>query len=78
MPELFNDIAKIWLLNIAIVLPAYAAFAFGVWLVMWVMLRKALARRKIREVAPPNRQLVTEFLYSVRSVVIFASMLKQQ
>jgi sterol desaturase/sphingolipid hydroxylase (fatty acid hydroxylase superfamily) len=73
MPAHFNDIARIWLLNIAIVLPAYAAFAFGVWLVLWVLLRRPLASRKIREDAPPNRQLITEFLYSVRSVAIFAT-----
>jgi sterol desaturase/sphingolipid hydroxylase (fatty acid hydroxylase superfamily) len=73
MPALFNDIARIWLLNIAIVLPAYAAFAFGVWLVLWVLLRRKLASRKIREDAPPYRQLITEFLYSVRSVAIFAT-----
>jgi sterol desaturase/sphingolipid hydroxylase (fatty acid hydroxylase superfamily) len=73
MPAPFNDIAKIWLLNIAIVLPAYAAFAFGIWFLLWVLLRRPLANRKIREDVPPNRQLITEFGFSMRSVAIFAT-----
>lgn len=70
---MLNDIARIWLTNVAIVLPAYIAFAVGVWLVLWVVLRRALSARKIREETPGPRKLVTEFLFSLRSISLFAT-----
>ncbi|WP_293901237.1 sterol desaturase family protein [Phenylobacterium sp.] len=73
MDKLFIDAARIWLLNIAIVLPVYVIFAGGVWFVLWVLLGRVLRPRKIREATPTPRQLRTEFLYSVRSVAIFAT-----
>ncbi len=73
MPSLFLDITRIWLLNIAITLPAYAAVAAAVWLILWVGLRKALRHRKIREAVPPSRQLRSEILYSLRSMALFAT-----
>jgi hypothetical protein len=73
MPHLLIEAANIWLINLAIVLPAYVALAVGVWLLLWVLLRQVLRGRKIREATPPARQLRSEFLHSLRSVVIFAT-----
>ncbi|HEY0435743.1 MAG TPA: sterol desaturase family protein [Phenylobacterium sp.] len=73
MPSFLKEIGQIWLSNIAIVLPAYIAFAVAVWFVLWVALRRVLAGRKIREETPAPRKLRTEFLYSVRSIAIFAT-----
>jgi sterol desaturase/sphingolipid hydroxylase (fatty acid hydroxylase superfamily) len=73
MPAVLKDIGQIWLTNVAIVLPAYIAFAVSVWFVLWVALRRALAQRKIREDTPAPRKLRTEFLSSVRSIAIFAT-----
>jgi sterol desaturase/sphingolipid hydroxylase (fatty acid hydroxylase superfamily) len=73
MPHLLVEAANIWLINLAIVLPAYVALAVGVWLLLWVLLRQVLRGRKIREATPPARQLRSEFLHSLRSVVIFAT-----
>jgi sterol desaturase/sphingolipid hydroxylase (fatty acid hydroxylase superfamily) len=70
---MFRDITQVWLTNVAIVLPTYIAFAVGVWLLLWVALRRALRSRKIRDETPSPRKLLTEFLYSVRSIAIFAT-----
>ncbi|ALL13330.1 sterol desaturase family protein [Caulobacter henricii] len=51
----------------------YAIFSVGVWLTLWVVLARPLAARKIRETRPPGRQLVLEFLISIRSVMIFST-----
>lgn len=51
----------------------YAAFSVAVWLLLWVALRRPLAGRKIRAATPPVRQLVLEFLTSIRSVAVFAT-----
>ncbi|PTS89424.1 sterol desaturase [Caulobacter sp. HMWF009] len=51
----------------------YAIFAIGVWLVLWVVLARPLAGRKIRPTQPPASQLVIEFLCSIRSVMIFST-----
>jgi sterol desaturase/sphingolipid hydroxylase (fatty acid hydroxylase superfamily) len=67
-----GQIAQIFLTNIAIVLPAYAAFSVGVWLVLWVVLRGPLAGRKIRPDSPSPAQLRREFGYSLRSICVFA------
>jgi sterol desaturase/sphingolipid hydroxylase (fatty acid hydroxylase superfamily) len=69
----FEDIAQIWLRELEPTLSRYAVFTVGVWLLLWVILRPLLARRKIREATPPARQLWTELLFSLRSMVIFAT-----
>jgi hypothetical protein len=62
-----------WLSNVATDLTRYAIFAIGVWLGLWVILAGPLKSRKIRGDTPPARQLVTEFLISLRSVAIFST-----
>ncbi|MDX1516867.1 MAG: sterol desaturase family protein [Woeseiaceae bacterium] len=49
----------------------YLIGAGGVYLLVNVSLRTLLARRKIRDDAPPGRQLVREFVVSMRTVLIF-------
>lgn len=51
----------------------YAMFATGVWLLLWVVLDRFLAHRRIRSERPGGRQLLTEILYSVRSVAVFST-----
>ena len=63
----------LWLGEIVPTLTRYVLFAAGVWLALWVVLAGLLQSRKIREASPPLRQLLTEFLVSLRSMVIFAS-----
>ena len=73
MPALFADIADIWSRNVTIDLRRYVIFALSVWGLLWIALRIPLRARKIREDSPPDRQLVSEFLCSVRSIVIFST-----
>jgi sterol desaturase/sphingolipid hydroxylase (fatty acid hydroxylase superfamily) len=53
-------------------LERYAIFAIGVWFVLWVALARLLMHRKIRDRWPERRQMVFEFLYSLRSIAIFS------
>jgi sterol desaturase/sphingolipid hydroxylase (fatty acid hydroxylase superfamily) len=48
-------------------------FAVGVWLTLWVVLAAPLAGRRIREDRPPARQLLVEFVCSIRSIMIFST-----
>jgi sterol desaturase/sphingolipid hydroxylase (fatty acid hydroxylase superfamily) len=65
--------ARIWAGELNFTLTRYVIFATGVWLVLWVLLAAWLRARKIRDDAPPSRQLITEFLISLRSMAIFAT-----
>jgi sterol desaturase/sphingolipid hydroxylase (fatty acid hydroxylase superfamily) len=51
----------------------YALFALVTWGLLWFVLARPLRRRKIRDSRPPNLQLAVEFLVSIRSVAIFAT-----
>jgi sterol desaturase/sphingolipid hydroxylase (fatty acid hydroxylase superfamily) len=73
MTSLINDVGHNWLASLSIDLRRYVIFAVAVWLILWVVLRAPLRGRKIREDWPPSRQLVAEFLYSVRSIAIFST-----
>jgi len=61
-----------WIHDLASV-KRYVIFALAVWAVLWVLLKGLLAGRKIRVDSPPPKQMVTEFLISIRSVAIFAT-----
>ena len=65
--------AHVWLGELKFTLTRYVIFAMGVWLVLWVVLAGWLRGRKIRDETPPARQLVIEFLVSMRSMTIFAT-----
>ena len=71
MPPILTDILHIWLRELEPTLTRYAIFTLGVWLALWVVLRPLLAARKIRGETPPARQLITELMFSLRSMVIF-------
>jgi sterol desaturase/sphingolipid hydroxylase (fatty acid hydroxylase superfamily) len=62
-----------WLLLMLGDIARYAVFATAVWALLWIVLKRPLARRRIRPERPPARQMVTEFLYSVRSTAVFAT-----
>lgn len=74
MDWLLNDIGPIWLGNLTVDLRRYVIFAVAVWLTLWIALRIPLRARRIRTETPPAGQLVSEFLYSVRSIAIFSTM----
>lgn len=73
MSPLLSDIAHIWLRELEPTLSRYAIFTIGVWLLLWVILKPLLQARKIREETPAPRQLWTEFLFSLRSMAVFAT-----
>jgi sterol desaturase/sphingolipid hydroxylase (fatty acid hydroxylase superfamily) len=62
-----------WLQSTQVDVLRYAIFAIGVWFTLWVLLARPLAGRKIRDTQPPARQLVVEFLISIRSIMIFST-----
>lgn len=68
-----TDLATQWLLNARTDITRYAAFAIGVWLALWVLAAPLLKTRKIRGDKPPPKQLLLEFLISVRSIAIFST-----
>jgi sterol desaturase/sphingolipid hydroxylase (fatty acid hydroxylase superfamily) len=73
MQSFFADLGPMWVAEIIPTLTRYAIFAVGVWLVLWVLLAGLIRARKIRSATPPPRQLATEFLYSLRSMAVFAT-----
>src|SRR3546814_1220271 len=68
-----SDIGHIWLRELEPTLSRYAVVTIGVWLLLWVALRPLLTARKIREDRPPARQMLVELMFSLRSMVIFAT-----
>src|SRR5215469_3105634 len=68
-----ESIAGFWVLDASVNLRRYAIFAVGVWLVIWVALAPLLANRRIRPERPSWRQLLVEFLISLRSIAIFST-----
>jgi len=73
VPMTFHDVSQSWLNDLAHDTRRYAIFAIAVWLILWVVLARTLRARKIREEAPPPRQLFIEFLFSLRSIAVFAT-----
>jgi sterol desaturase/sphingolipid hydroxylase (fatty acid hydroxylase superfamily) len=74
MEAWLHDLPQMWLSNVFVDTRRYVIFAVTVWLVLWVLLAWALRHRRIREDRPPARQMALEFLFSVRSIVIFSTM----
>jgi sterol desaturase/sphingolipid hydroxylase (fatty acid hydroxylase superfamily)/uncharacterized protein (DUF2147 family) len=62
-----------WLESLITDLSRYVIFAVGVWFVLWIVLARPLAARKIRPQRPGFRQLLVEFVISVRSIAIFST-----
>lgn len=74
MPDALLPFAHSWLTAMQADVTRYVLFSVGVWLILWVVLARPLAGRKIRDTRPPARQLVLEFLISIRSIMIFSTM----
>jgi sterol desaturase/sphingolipid hydroxylase (fatty acid hydroxylase superfamily) len=51
----------------------YIIFSVGLWFALWVVLGGVLKNRKIRHDKPPVQQMITEFLFSIRSVAVFST-----
>jgi len=66
-------IAQQWSLNMATDVARYAVVSVGAGFVLWIVFGTALRGRKIRAESPPARQMVVEFLISIRSVMIFST-----
>lgn len=66
-------LAQHWLLLMLGDVARYTVFATLFWLLLWVVLNRPLAGRRIRRSRPGGRQMRTEFLYSARSTAIFAT-----
>jgi Delta7-sterol 5-desaturase len=62
-----------WIGSLLHDLSHYAVLAVGIWLLLWVLLARPLAGRKIRPERPPARQLALEFAISLRSLAIFST-----
>jgi Delta7-sterol 5-desaturase len=68
-----NAFVDRWLDSLLNDLSQYAMLAIGIWLLIWVLLARPLAGRKIRPERPPARQLALEFAISLRSLAIFST-----
>ena len=73
MAIFLTDVIHMWFGNLSHDLRRYVMFAVAVWLTLWVVLRVVLRPRKIRDTSPPARQLVSEFLFSTRSIAVFST-----
>lgn len=73
MESFLADLGRMWLRELEPTLTRYLIFTAGIWLALWVLLRPLLKSRKIRDETPPAGQLLSELMFSLRSMVIFAS-----
>ena len=73
MHDFLTHIPQIWLSGLINDLRRYVIFAVAVWVILWIILRRPLRARRIRDEVPPARQLRLEFLYSLRSVAVFST-----
>ncbi len=73
MHQSLTEIGQWWLHGVFHDGRRYATFAIAVWFVLWVALRHVIRARKIREATPPPRQLVFEFLFSLRSIALYST-----
>ena len=62
-----------WLAGMRVDVTRYVVFAFGVWLLLWIVLAPVLKGRKIREDVPAPRQLILEVFFSIRSIAVFST-----
>jgi sterol desaturase/sphingolipid hydroxylase (fatty acid hydroxylase superfamily) len=69
----YSQIVTSWLDDAHTDLVRYGVFAIGTWFLIWVILAKPLANRKIRANTPPALQLVKEFFFSMRSIAVFST-----
>jgi sterol desaturase/sphingolipid hydroxylase (fatty acid hydroxylase superfamily) len=68
-----HQLGGMWWTNLALNTGRYAVFAVLTWAVLWVVLKAPLAGRKIRAQTPPSAQMALEFIFSLRSIALFAT-----
>ncbi len=73
MQDLFQGIPEIWVANLKMDIWRYGVFAVAAWLSLWIVLGRLLRHRKVRAETPPPRQLMLEFLFSIRSIAVFST-----
>ena len=72
--ELWLDhMGQIWWASLSRETARYVVFAVATWALLWIVLKAPLRERKIRERSPAARQLLVEFMISIRSIAIFAT-----
>jgi sterol desaturase/sphingolipid hydroxylase (fatty acid hydroxylase superfamily) len=69
----FDHIGQIWWASLSRETVRYAIFAVATWALLWIVLKGPLRARKIREHSPAAGQLLVEFIVSLRSIAIFAT-----
>jgi sterol desaturase/sphingolipid hydroxylase (fatty acid hydroxylase superfamily) len=69
----FDHIGQIWWASLSRETVRYAMFAVATWALLWIVLKAPLRGRKIREDSPAAGQLFVEFIVSIRSIAIFAT-----
>lgn len=67
------QIDQVWLASLSRETARYAIFAVATWALLWVVLKAPLRRRKIREQSPAASQMLVEFVVSIRSIAVFAT-----
>jgi sterol desaturase/sphingolipid hydroxylase (fatty acid hydroxylase superfamily) len=73
MEAWINDLGRVWWSNVSVDTQRYVIFAVLTWAILWVALKVPLRGRKIRDDSPPRKQMLVEFLISIRSIVIFST-----
>ncbi len=73
MPAWLSQLGAVWWTDLVINTSRYAAFSLSTWALLWVALKAPLSGRKIRAESPSWRQMTAEFLFSLRSVAVFAT-----
>ncbi|THD62794.1 sterol desaturase family protein [Phenylobacterium sp.] len=73
VPAWLSDLPGIWLSDAFADTRRYVVFAAAVWFTLWVALAWLLRRRRIRAERPAPRQMAFEFLFSIRSILIFST-----
>jgi sterol desaturase/sphingolipid hydroxylase (fatty acid hydroxylase superfamily) len=69
----FDHIGQIWWASLSRETTRYALFAVATWALLSIVLKAPLRARKIREHSPAGGQLLVEFMVSIRSIAIFAT-----
>jgi sterol desaturase/sphingolipid hydroxylase (fatty acid hydroxylase superfamily) len=69
----FDHIGQIWWASLSRETSRYAVFALATWALLSIVLKTPLRQRKIREDSPAAGQLLVEFVVSLRSIALFAT-----
>jgi sterol desaturase/sphingolipid hydroxylase (fatty acid hydroxylase superfamily) len=73
LSEFWRGVPGEWLGNMVVDVRRYVIFALTVWVVLYWVLGFALRGRRIRPELASARQMIVEFLVSIRSIAIFST-----